>query len=289
METDAGRGRETGHGDAVAYVLGALDPVARERFEAHAATCPECLRELNELGPVGDALALAVPQVDPPPALGRRLLDRAQALAAESPGPVPDQPGDVRPAPALAVPLAVAAQASPQPVQPVASRSRWRWAERLAAPLAAAALVVALGSGGIAFTQRQEVLRANDAAAVLAETLSIMYQPGRVGRELSGDNSTPWAKGTIYLAPDSTDAVLVAYNLPRLSQREAYQLWLNDPEVDKRVSGGTFRVNDKGHGQLIVRSPVRMGMFKNCGVTKEPEKGSPKPTGQRVLWGTLNQ
>jgi hypothetical protein len=116
-----------------------------------------------------------------------------------------------------------------------------------------------------------------------------MYQPGRVGRELNGDNNTPWAKGTIYLAPDSTDAVLVAYNLPRLAQRESYQLWLNDPEVDKRVSGGTFKVNDKGHGQLIVRSPARMGTFKTCGVTKEPEQGSPKPTGQRVLWGTLTQ
>jgi hypothetical protein len=155
--------------------------------------------------------------------------------------------------------------------------------------VAAAALVVAMASGGMAFAERQEAQRANSAAAVLAETLSIMYQPGRVGRELNGDNSTPWARGTIYLAPDSTDAVLVAYNLPRLAQQESYQLWLNDPEVDKRVSGGTFKVNDKGHAQLIVRSPVRMGTFKTCGVTKEPDQGSPKPTGQRVLWGTLTQ
>src|SRR5918995_3126613 len=81
-----GAGREGVHGDAVPYVLGALDPAARDRFEAHAATCPDCLRELEELRPVADQLGLAVPQDDPPPALLSALLQRAVAL---TPTPAP--------------------------------------------------------------------------------------------------------------------------------------------------------------------------------------------------------
>jgi len=292
MTADTGQGREGGHGDAVAYVLGALDAAARERFEAHASGCPECLRELDELRPVADQLALAVPQVDPPPALSRRLLVRAHAMVPVAPppsGPSAPPPGVVVP-PAVgqtvqvhadhAAPATAAAQA--------ASRGVWaRWADRLSAPVAVVALVVAFVSGGLVFSQRGEVEQASQTSALLAETLSIMYQPGRIARELSGDYGNPMAKGTVYLNPEGNDAVLVAYNLPKLAAREIYQVWLNNPEAEQRVSAGTFKVDDRGRGHLIVRAPTRLAQYKYCGVTREPEKGSPKPTGQRVLNGSI--
>jgi Putative zinc-finger len=81
MTADTGPGRAGRHGDAVAYLLEALGAAARERFEAHASGCPECLRELEELRPVADQLALSAPQVDPPPSLSRRRLVRAHAMA----------------------------------------------------------------------------------------------------------------------------------------------------------------------------------------------------------------
>jgi anti-sigma-K factor RskA len=288
MTADTGQGREGGHGDAVAYVLGALDAAARERFEAHVPGCPECLRELDELRPVADQLALAVPQVDPPPALSRRLLVRAHATSPAAPPPA--APG---PAPTLAGAPAAgqtvrANHTAPATAAQTAPLSRWgRWAERLSAPLATVALVIALVSGGAVFIQHGEVESTKQTNALLSETLSIMYQPGRIARELSGDYGNPMAKGTVYMTPEGNDAVLVAYNLPKLAAREIYQVWLNNPEAEQRVSAGTFKVDDRGRGHLIVRAPTRLSQYKYCGVTKEPEKGSPKPTGQRVLNGSI--
>ena len=288
MTADTGQGREGGHGDAVAYVLGALDAAARERFEAHVPGCPECLRELDELRPVADQLALAVPQVDPPPALSRRLLVRAHALTPTAPPPA--APG---PAPALAGAGAAgqtvrANHTAPAPAAQPAPRGLWgRWAERLSVPVATAALVIALVSGGAVFVQHGEVESTKQTNALLSETLSIMYQPGRIARELSGDYGNPMSKGTVYMNPEGNDAVLVAYNLPKLAAREIYQVWLNNPEAEQRVSAGTFKVDDRGRGHLIVRAPTRLSQYKYCGVTKEPEKGSPKPTGQRVLNGSI--
>ena len=146
---------------------------------------------------------------------------------------------------------------------------------------------MAVFSGGLALFQQGEVGKVNASNALLSESLSLMYQPGRVGRELSGDYANPLAKGMMYLTPESNDAVLVAYNLPRLAAREIYQVWLNNPEVEQRVSGGTFKVDDKGRGHVIVRSPARLGQYRYCNVTREPAAGSPKPTGPRVLNGTL--
>jgi hypothetical protein len=159
--------------------------------------------------------------------------------------------------------------------------------ERFAAPIAACALAVAVFSGGLALFQHGEVGKVNASNALLSESLSLMYQPGRVGRELSGDYANPLAKGMMYLTPEGNDAVLVAYNLPRLAAREIYQVWLNNPEAEQRVSGGTFKVDEKGRGHMIVRSPARLAWYKYCNVTREPDNGSPKPTGPRVLNGTL--
>src|SRR5690349_7830105 len=84
MTADTGQGREGGHGDAVAYVLGALDSAARERFEAHVSGCPGCLCELEALRPAADQPALSVPQAAP----------RRPPPAARPPGP--DRPGAAR-------------------------------------------------------------------------------------------------------------------------------------------------------------------------------------------------
>lgn len=292
MVTEGGGGG--GHGDAVAYVLGALEPEARVRFEAHAATCTECLREIEQLRPVADRLGLAVAQADPPPYLRQRLLMRATMLAQATSVTLDTPIGPISPAPVgpggAAVIAASEPAGRPAGAAPRAGQRKpwWRWAERLAVPVAAASLGVALLSGGFAMAERQELRRTSEAAAMLAETLSLMYQPGRVSRELSGEyGQSPNAKGMVFLVPDGNEVVLMAYNLPTLARQEVYQFWLNDPEHERRISGGTFKVDDRGRGHLVVRSPMRINEFKTCGVTKEPDRGSPKPTGPRMLSGSL--
>lgn len=269
------RSLEGAHGDAVAYALGALDAAARDRFEAHAAICADCLREVEELRPVVDALALAVPQLDPPPALEARLMAQAQALAP------------------VAADVASRSDLAPVPF-PLRRPQRpwWQRLERVSGLVAAAALVVAVSSVGMAVTAHQQTLHAaqtsNQTAAQLADTLAFMYQPGNVWRTLDGTEVTPQAKGRVCLNPEGGEAYVMTYNLPRLSPNEVYQLWVNNPESNKRVSGGVFDVDAKGNAHVAVRVPGSFAEFRGMGVTKEPSRqGSAWPTGPRVLNGSL--
>src|SRR5262249_45308959 len=161
---------------------------------------------------------------------------------APPPGPAATLPGVTARPPGQTAP---ANHTTPAPAQAPPPGFWARWAERLSAPVATVALLVAIVSGGAVFFQHGEGERANQANALLSETLSIMYQPGRIARELTGDYGNPDSKGTVYMNPEGNDAVLVAYNLPKLAAREIYQVWLNNPEAEQRVSGGTFKVDDR--------------------------------------------
>jgi len=65
-----------------AYVLGALPELESELLERHLAGCESCRAEVEELGPVTNALARSVPQVDPPASLKASLMATVNAEAA---------------------------------------------------------------------------------------------------------------------------------------------------------------------------------------------------------------
>jgi hypothetical protein len=267
-----------GHGDAAAYLLGALDERSRERFEAHMNECAACLHDLRSLQPVADSLALAAPQVEPSAHLAASIVASARAVS-DALDVDPFYPGRA-PMRAAVVPAAVPLAVAPRPA--------WRrWTERVSTGVAAAALLVAAAGAGYAFVQHQEVQHTAQTAAQLSETLAIMYQPGMVSRTLNSAEGAPQAKGKIFLAPDGTQAVLMTYDLPKLPNQQAYQLWLNNTTAGKRDSGGTFTVDEQGRGHLIVRAPAALASYNACGVTLEPANGSKWPTGQRVLAGEL--
>ena len=77
-----------------AYVLGAVEPDERERFEAHLAVCEACRAEVEDLRVAAEALPAGVPQVQPPPSLRANLMSivegEAELLAAA--GPSADRP-----------------------------------------------------------------------------------------------------------------------------------------------------------------------------------------------------
>jgi anti-sigma-K factor RskA len=255
------------HGDAAAYVLGALDAAGRARFEAHAATCPDCLRDVAAFRDTTDRLALAVPQVDPPPQLGARIMARARELLPE-----------LEPAP-LQVPPPIAL------VPPPVRRGWLEWSSRLSLGVAAISLMLAAVGGGLAFNSNQRLEQTAQSAAQLAETLQIMYQPGMITKSLNGTEISPQAKGKIWIVPDANQAVIMTYDMPQLAQGESYQCWLNDE--GQGANGGVFKVDERGRGYLLVRAPEVMYRYKWVGVTREPAKGSKRPTGPRMLSGQL--
>jgi anti-sigma-K factor RskA len=259
-----------GHGDAAAYVLGALDRPGRTQFEAHLADCEVCRQEFESLLPVADQLALSAPQVDPPFALRSQLLARARQMTLPLPFSARARSSDDRPN----------AGAAPT------FRHRWQRLERFSGALAAVSLVIALFSSAFALSTRQQLQQTSLAAAALGETLSIMYQPGMVARTLSGTDAAPRARGKIFMVPDGKRAVIMTYDLPRLKQGELYQCWLTNDE-ERRADGGTFTVDDLGRGQRILVTREELIRYRTLGVTREPASGSPGPTGPRVLGGQL--
>jgi anti-sigma-K factor RskA len=76
--------------DAAAYVLGALTTEESEAFRRHLSTCLVCRDEIAALKTVGDALALAAPQLPAPRRLRRRVradIRREPRAATATTGP----------------------------------------------------------------------------------------------------------------------------------------------------------------------------------------------------------
>ncbi len=261
-----------GHGDAVSYLLGALDVPARARFEAHAQECAECRQELAELQPVTDELALGVAQVAPPPQLRQRLLFRAQLTPQVDTVPWPAQP------------------VAPHPAVIASRRPWWHGANRLLPAVVAASLMVAAGSGSYALAARRELAdvskTAEYASAQLSETLSIVYQPNMVTRSLSGMEAAPHATGKVVIAPDRNKAVVIAYSLPAVKKDESYQCWLTGQD-DKRVEVGSFQPDGSGKAYWVLRAPEAMARYRWMGVTREAGKGASGPSRPWVLGGQL--
>jgi Anti-sigma-K factor rskA len=102
--------------DAAAFVLDALEHAEARSFGEHLATCPICREEVAQLRAVADALAVGVPRVDAPPALGARVMATvyAEAELLGAAGHAADRAAPARRArrgliPALAAAVALAA------------------------------------------------------------------------------------------------------------------------------------------------------------------------------------
>ncbi|PVZ09444.1 anti-sigma factor [Actinomycetospora cinnamomea] len=128
--------------DAVGGAFSALEPDEDAALRDHLASCATCRRALDEALEVGAALGAAVPQVDPPPPLRRRVLD---AVLAE---PAPPRPA--RPAP----PRVAGPELDPPPGAAPIDRPRRRWPSLVGGLVVAVVLGLGLVvAGGVLSTQ----------------------------------------------------------------------------------------------------------------------------------------
>ncbi|HFD39493.1 MAG TPA: hypothetical protein ENJ31_06555 [Anaerolineae bacterium] len=102
---------------------------------------------------------------------------------------------------------------------------------------------------------------------------------------LVGTEAAPEAEGTLVISEDGEYGALVVDGLPPLDAAHQYQLWLIHDE--QRTSGGVFSVNPEGYGTLWISSPDPLSSYSAFGITVEPAGGSPGPTGDKVLGGSL--
>jgi anti-sigma-K factor RskA len=102
---------------------------------------------------------------------------------------------------------------------------------------------------------------------------------------LEGTAAAPNGTGLLVISLDGTHGTLVVDRLPVLSESQQYQLWLT--RDGQRTSGGVFSVDEKGYKGMYIKSPEPLDSYTGVGITIEPAGGSPGPTGEKVLGGSL--
>lgn len=247
-----------------AYSVDALDTDERDAVDDHLARCRACAAELRDLLEAAGRLALALPQADLPPGAKARLLARV---------------GGSRHA------------------------ARTSWGDRLglrvprvsmAGLVAGAALVVALGTSlwaaGLQVQlneQRALVASLREPAARYERIVAVLQSPDMQIRAMQGSELAPSAMGRVYVDPDTGAGMMMVRSLPRLAEGRAYQLWCIRPN-GTRESGGLLKYTDaNGNGYTLINCPGPLTTWQGFGITEEPAAGSPAPTGQRLLGGTV--
>jgi anti-sigma-K factor RskA len=102
---------------------------------------------------------------------------------------------------------------------------------------------------------------------------------------LVATDAAPGAMGRLVMSMDGEYGTLVVDGLSPLDAGHQYQLWLI--RDGQRTSGGVFSVNQGGYGVLEISAPEPLVSYASYGITVEPAGGSPGPTGEKVLGGSL--
>ncbi|HEV2287874.1 MAG TPA: anti-sigma factor [Candidatus Acidoferrales bacterium] len=103
--------------------------------------------------------------------------------------------------------------------------------------------------------------------------------------KLEGTQNMPKAWGTVKYNP-RMQMMCYSADLPEPPPKMVYQMWAV-PEVGDPVSEGIFMPETAGEGKMpMAKVPSGMSCKWFC-VTIEPEGGKQRPTGPRVLVGTL--
>lgn len=230
------------------YVLGALEPDELAAMEAYLAEHPEAQAEVAEARQVAALLAWTPPQHDPPPTLRARVLERVQGEQA--------------------------ATAATQP-------GMWQWLRSALRPpvarvgfaLSTALLVVTLFLGARTLQVQQQVQQQQ-------ALIDLFESPNMQVASLVAPDVSTGVRLQMAFDPNGQLAQVVASNLPQLPASQTYQFWLIGEEP---VSGGVFRVDERGVGSLVVESNTPLSQYSSIGVSREPAGGSATPTTDQIV------
>ena len=248
---------------AAAYALGALDPAEARSFETFLATSPEARREVAEFREVATLLATA---------------------AGAEPRPSSDLRDRV---------LARVAKEKVVPLRPATARPNWvPWAS-------AAAVLLAVGFGLQSIALRRQVAERDAAIAELRRdfgttqaqlaareaTLNAILEPD-VRLTTLTSTSTPAPVIQLFMNPKKRVALIHAFNLQPIESGRVYQLWFI-PKGGKPIPSVTFNAEPTGHAMVQEVAIPEAPNLAVAAVTNEPAGGSPQPTTQPILVGTI--
>jgi anti-sigma factor RsiW len=224
-----------------AYAADALPESERRIFEDHLDECPSCRQEVAGL--VATAARLGAAAAAPaPPAMRDRVLA---------------QIGSVR-------------QMSPVVPRLDDRRGRKPWYGQPLGIAASLLLVITIGLGVLAVTERQ---RADDAQDTAARVIAVVTDPD------AAQTSRPVRSGgTATVISAGGQAVFGTVGLEELSSDRAYQLWRIDAD-----GAHSLGVLGRGTGGSVQQFVQQISPSDQLGLTVEPSNGSKSPTTPPIL------
>jgi anti-sigma-K factor RskA len=117
-------------------------------------------------------------------------------------------------------------------------------------------------------------------------------------RTITDDSSTGVPLAATALAPEAGGEVRVeevgenfqveleVRGMPELKEDEYYEMWYY-AEDGGRISCGTFRVGSEGRTTVNLTAPASSRHYPEIEITREPDDGNPKASGEEVLEGKL--
>lgn len=245
-----------------AYSLGAADADERAFFEANLSRCPQVAAELADYAALKTALHYSAPLVQPPAALGDRLMESIQR------------------------------QTSPTITFPAKPRQPIRLRRDVQTLLSVAAIIVLIASNAFwIFQWERNRIQQQQITAALSDQSQILalIASGRASRvQLSAVSSTQSTApaATLICDPSGTVALLYVRNFPASPPDKVYQLWMR--HNGQPVNIGLFKVDAAGTSTVVLTAPQAINTFEATGITLEPAGGSPIPTGQAIVRGALD-
>lgn len=256
------------------YRFGVLDGTDKAEFEAHLADCPECRMKLEAARRRVALLALAAPDLKPPPELRERVLElfRAQGprrREVAAPARAPRR---------LWAPVWAAALAGVSLVLLVAAAWLARENFRLSRTLAELE---------IAHKQLEASNLEMKAAAAHAQTvLDVLSGSQTIQVDLSPQAAHPAPHGKAFYNR-ARGLLVYTTDLNSLPSDHIYELWLI-PTEGNPVDVGIFNTDSHGDGEVILPSMPQGLTAKAFAITIEPAGGVPAPTGPMVLVGPVS-
>jgi anti-sigma-K factor RskA len=259
------RPRRNMHALSGAYALDALGEAERKRFERHLAHCAACRREVSELQEAASRFAVAV-SARPPARMRARVLEAVASDRPMTPA-AGTHPGETQ-GPGTRARDAREAGARP--------RRAWEpaWAWKVAIPLTAACLALAIAFG-VLFATTQDHLNSDQTQEdAIADVLSA---PGV--RVISRTTSIGGVV-TVDVAGAMRELVVTTDDMPGLPATEAYQVWVLEPTGKAASDGLLTRIPDHRTAPVLAAGLVR---GDKMGLTVEPAGGTAKPTTRPIV------
>lgn len=258
-----------------AHAFHALLPEEAQALDAFLSAHPDAQSDFAATEEAVAMLSYLVEPVAPPPYLRTRILAQVYADAVsmdESDGANRIAPPEARapvPATAPVAPIAFAAARERRERQLL-------WAQ---AAVAAVFLMVAVGFGSWVSVLRSDV-QARD--RVIATQQQQITQTG-ISSTVAGTRPDIAARGELLRLSTTQNAVLTISGLPPLSQGKVYQVWFINGSVP--AGAGLFTPEPDGSWRGVVSGDVTQAQA--IAISIEPAGGSPAPTGDIVVKGSL--